>query len=388
MAQPSGPNGELAFTLFLQLCVEQGVIPLEVAERLDRFRRSAGPDLLRSLQEIGIAPAAPAAPAAAPAASYAPQLLDGGAHPGLTFDTFVPCRANAFALQVAKAVAGADGTPCPYNPVYIWSDVGMGKTHLLSAIANAAAGRRVLLLNTADLAVEFERARRMQAEADLCQYVMAADLLLLDDIQLCAGDEALQRGLFVFLDHLERRQRVVVVSAAAAPAELRGVESRLLSRLQSGVTVQLQPAEPAERAEIVRRAVGAGALSKEIIGRLADRHADSVRGLIAAARQLLAQQELTGAAAAVPEAAEPEPAAPSAEEPDSDPTPWAARFKGMLTAAQTEDEQAMALQMAVAERLRQLRKEGAAPELVRRFTEALDLLSAGRSKDAVQRIFM
>jgi hypothetical protein len=264
----------------------------------------------------------------------------------------------------------------------------MGKTHLLSAIAHAATGRRVLLINTADLAVEFERARRMQSEADLCQYVMAADLLLLDDIQLCAGDEALQRSLFVFLDHLERRQRVVVVSAAKAPAELKGVESRLLSRLQSGVAVQLQPAEPGDRAEIVRRAVGAGALSEEAIGRLADRHADSVRGLIAAARQMVAQKDLAGGRTAAPEPAAREAQPPASEESGADPTPWAARFKGMLNSAQTEDEQAMALQMAVAERLRQLRKEGAAPELVRRFTEALDLLAAGRSKDAVQRIFM
>jgi hypothetical protein len=407
MAQPSGPDAELAFTLFLQACVERGVVPLDVAERLDRFRRTAGPELLRAFLEIGLpAPAGMTAGGgdAGKAAGYEPQLLDGTPHPALTFESFVPSRGNAFAVEVARAMAAPNGTPSRYNPLYVCAGVGMGKSHLLSAIGNAVGGRRVLLLNAAELAVELERARRMQAEAELWRYVMAADLLLLDDVQLCQGQDGLQRGLFTCLDNLERRRRAAVVTGLLPPAELTGLEPRLRSRLQSGVTVQLQMAARSEREEIVRRTLAPDVLPDEIVAHLAERNADSVRALIAGARQLLAQQEVSGrpltladvrgdgAAAAEPDEPDepPAPASPAAAEPSpaADPTPWAARFKGMLTAAETEDEQAMALQMAVAERLRQLRKEGAEPELVRRFTEALDLLSAGRRTDAVQRIFM
>jgi chromosomal replication initiator protein len=109
--------------------------------------------------------------------------------PNLTFDNYVVTKGNSFAVELAGTVASKSPSQLPYNPLYLYGDVGLGKTHLLSAIANAAEDKEVLLLNTADLETELERAERLKSRAELREWLTSVEILLVDDIQLCEGRE-------------------------------------------------------------------------------------------------------------------------------------------------------------------------------------------------------
>ena len=107
--------------------------------------------------------------------------------------------------------------------------------------------KEVLLVNTADLETELERAERLKSRAELREWLASAEILLVDDIQLCEGRENLQRDLFSVLNHMTKTPRWVVISSDVPPTHLAGMESRLLSRLRGGVIVSLQMGDRNER---------------------------------------------------------------------------------------------------------------------------------------------
>ena len=253
---------------FLRISVEKGLLDDSTARRMELYRRTRG------LGEYG----------------HLYPLLSAMPDQSMTFANFVRLRGNAFALELAQIVVAKTPVQLPYNPLYIYGEVGLGKTHLLSAIANEAAGRRVLMINTVDLAAEFVRAKRTDSQAELREWLVSMEILLVDDIQLCEGNEDLQLELFSMLNHMTGAGRWVVISSDVYPTKLVGVELRLLSRLRGGVIVGLQMADWTERLEILRHFLGDRNLPDDVLEYLAKNIADNVRQLKAAVLQLLAME--------------------------------------------------------------------------------------------------
>jgi chromosomal replication initiator protein DnaA len=367
---------------FLRVVVERGIVDAQTARRIELYRRTRG---------LG-------------AFEFQSSFLNDPPDRRLTFDNFVVWKGNSFAVELARTVAAKAPSQLPYNPLYLYADIGMGKTHLLSAIANAVPERRVILLNTADLEAELERARRVNARAELRQWLVSVDALLIDDIQLCEGQEDLQRDLFAVLNLMTKAHRWVVISSDVPPTQLAQVESRLLSRLGSGVIVSLQMADREARRSFIRQFMHDREMPDTVVDYLASHVTDNVRQLRAALVQLLtiadvhqAPVTIDLAKAVVPPPEKMERDTQFEDEvvaglesqaasmrPDS--SAKVDRFKEMLAGAESREEQALALQIALGERVRQLRKTGGDPDTLKKLERALELVREDRMEEALDSI--
>ncbi len=382
---------------FLRVTVDKGIIDASTARRIElhRITRGLGNRVIES------------------------AIVGQPPNPALTFESFMIYRGNSFAAELARSVSRDSAAHSPYNPLYIYAEVGLGKTHLLSAIANEASDKSVILVNTSDLEVELERALRLGIRAELREWIVSHDVLLLDDIQLCEGNENLQREVFSLFNHMIRARRWVVITSDVPPTGLQDVETRLLSRLSGGIIVSLQMGDRAERRRFVERFLGDHPASDEVVEYVADNVSENVRQLRAAVLQLLAAVGEPGTMVSLDVARDvvagpkqrvisqphvppapvipqprPQPPPPPASYPD--PVPGvsssqqrqsvADRFKEMLAGAESKEEQILALQIALSERVRQLRKEGGDPSTIEKLDHALDLLREGKMEEVIQRI--
>ena len=174
--------------------------------------------------------------------------------PEYTFETFAVSDSNQLAHTAAYTVAQNPATK--YNPLFFYGTVGVGKTHLMHAIANHAYTKnpktKVLYLTTEDFTnevIESMRAGRMQ---DIRKKFRTIDLLLLDDIQFLAGKEKVQEELFHTFNALIDKKAQVVFSSDRPPQELQKIEARLASRFESGLTVDIGDPEIELRTAILR----------------------------------------------------------------------------------------------------------------------------------------
>ena len=363
---------------FLKVSVQKGIVDERTAQRIELLRRSRGLGKYESRS----------------------AFMNDPPDPTLTFDNYLVCKGNSFAVELAKTVAHESPSRLPYNPLYFYGDIGLGKTHLLSAIANAARDKEVLLVNTADLETELERAERLKSRAELREWLASVEILLVDDIQLCEGREDVQRDLFSVLNHMTRAQRWVVISSDVPPTRLAGVESRLLSRLRGGVIVSLQMGDGNERRDLIRHFLYEHPMPEDVVDYLAENITDNVRRLKAAVAQLLTLHEGTQtpltidlAQAVVPEVMSVSTKAPATISPQGAATGTIttttvdsriSRFKEMLAGAENEEEQSLALQIALGERVRQLRNEKGDPKAIQQLEQALDLLREGKIEEAIR----
>lgn len=199
-------------------------------------------------------------PAADPTSPGA-GLVSHPFNPGFTFDRFVIGSSNQFAAAAAEAVAERPGKA--YNPLYLYGGSGLGKTHLLHAIANrlkASSSRlKVVYMTTEQFVNELINCiRRKQMDA-FRQTFRAVDLLLLDDIQFIAGKERTQEEFFHTFNTLQSSGRQVVFTSDARPADIPGLEERLRSRFLQGLIADIQPPDLETRCAILRekaRAIG------------------------------------------------------------------------------------------------------------------------------------
>ncbi len=171
------------------------------------------------------------------------DALSGSAlDPKMTFDTFVPGASNEIALGIAKQVASAalNGT-VSFNPVYIHSTVGLGKSHLLNAIAWAAGaaqpGRNIVYLTADHFMYHFITAVQRQSAIALKDWLRRVDLLLIDDMQFLQGKSATEFGHTLGI--LLTGAKQVVVAGDAPPRDLEMLDERVRSRLSGGLVVPI-----------------------------------------------------------------------------------------------------------------------------------------------------
>ncbi|MBS0376120.1 MAG: chromosomal replication initiator protein DnaA [Proteobacteria bacterium] len=257
------------------------------------------------LVEVGSRPAAPAAiePAPAPTnghrpARAAPLVSGGRINPDFTFDTFVEGKSNQLAKAAARQVADNPGKA--YNPLFIYGGVGLGKTHLMHAVANAMKSRhpeaKVAYVHSERFVGDMVRALQHNTIADFKQAYRTLDALLIDDIQFFAGKERSQEEFFHTFNALLEGQQQVILTCDRYPKEVQGLEERLKSRFGWGLTVSIDPPELETCVAILMsKAQGAQVdLPEEVAFFIAKRIRSNVRELEGALRRVAANAQFTG----------------------------------------------------------------------------------------------
>ena len=172
-----------------------------------------------------------------------------------TFDTFVPGPSNKFAHAAALAVAEAPPSKA-YNPLFVYGGVGLGKTHLLVAVAHHMATlqprTRVRYVTSESFVTEFIKSVRERRGYQFQRQYRDVDILLLDDVQFLARAEETQTEFFHTFNHLHQHERQIVIASDRPPQELGGIEERLRSRFRSGLVVDVQPPDLETRIAILQ----------------------------------------------------------------------------------------------------------------------------------------
>ncbi len=211
-------------------------------------------------------PAATAARASRPAAKSKPAsrpVRDDAELPGapldgrFTFDSFVVGKPNELAHAAARRVA--EGGPVTFNPLFLYGGVGLGKTHLMHAIAwelqKKSPDLRVVYLSAEQFMYRFVQALRDKDMIAFKQLFRSVDVLMIDDVQFIAGKDATQEEFFHTFNALVDQNKQIIVSSDRAPTEISGIEDRIVSRLQSGLVVDLHPTNYELRLGILQQKV-------------------------------------------------------------------------------------------------------------------------------------
>jgi chromosomal replication initiator protein len=173
----------------------------------------------------------------------------------LTFENFVTGKANQLARAAALQVSENPGTS--YNPLFLYGGVGLGKTHLIHAIGNAMIATRsqarVRYVHADQYVSDVVKAYQRKAFDDFKRYYHSLDLLLIDDIQFFSGKSRTQEEFFYAFEAMVAQRKQIIITSDTYPKELLGIDERLISRFDSGLTVAIEPPELEMRVAILLR---------------------------------------------------------------------------------------------------------------------------------------
>jgi chromosomal replication initiator protein len=173
-----------------------------------------------------------------------------------TFDNYIKGESNQFARAAATAVANNPGGTS-FNPLVIYGGVGLGKTHLVQAIGNhlitTGKSQRVLYISSEKFTVDFVDAIQKDSVSGFSNFYRSVDLLIVDDIQFFAGKEKTQDYFFHTFNALHQQGKQIVLSCDKPPKDLKGLNERLISRFQWGLTADIQPPDLETRIAILRK---------------------------------------------------------------------------------------------------------------------------------------
>jgi len=219
-------------------------------------------------------------------------------NPKYTFESFVVGPSNQFAQAAARSVSEAIGKT--YNPLFIYGGVGLGKTHLISAVGHAVIDRNpnltVLYVSSEQFTNEVVSAIRHDRMGEFKEKYRNLDVLLLDDIQFIANKTATQEEFFHTFNALYERQRQIVVSSDRPPKEITAVTDRLRSRFSMGLIADIQPPEIETKIAILLKKADRERITipDEVAYYLASKIRSNIRELEGCLIRLGAQASLTG----------------------------------------------------------------------------------------------
>jgi len=250
-------------------------------------------------------PAAPAAVSAVPAALHplppalAPRSDLVGINPKYTFDSFVIGSSNRFAHAAALAVAESPAQA--YNPLFIYGHTGLGKTHLLHAVANFVTehggGLTCRYVTSETFMNDFINSLRDKRIEGFKQRYRTYDVLLIDDVQFFEHKERIQEEFFHTFNSLHEAGRQIVMSSDRPPRDIQTLEDRLRSRFEWGLITDIQPPDLETRIAILRRKVkydGIDVGDPEVLTHIASRVTTNIRELEGALTRVVAFASLTG----------------------------------------------------------------------------------------------
>ena len=220
-----------------------------------------------------------------------------------TFDRFVVGKPNELAHAAAKRVA--EGGPVTFNPLFLYGGVGLGKTHLMHAIAHELQERKpelnVVYLSAEQFMYRFVQALREKRMMDFKSLFRSVDVLMVDDVQFIAGKESTQEEFFHTFNALVDQNKQIIISADRAPGEIKDMEDRIKSRLQCGLVVDLHPTDFELRLGVLQSKVDQYSaqypgleLDDGVLDFLAHRISTNVRVLEGALTRLFAFASLVG----------------------------------------------------------------------------------------------
>ena len=215
-----------------------------------------------------------------------------------TFDHFVIGKSNELAYAAADAVAQAPGRV--YNPLFIYGETGLGKTHLMQAVGHAIAKRipttRLLYIGTEQFTNEYVAAIQSRTTQEFRRRFRETDLLLVDNIQFLKGKEATQEEFFHTFNALYEAGRQIVMTSDRSPAEIPGIEARLVSRFQWGMVADIELPDLEHRIAILQHKAHVDHLEhtvpESVIRFVAEHIRSSVRELEGSVIKLLAYASL------------------------------------------------------------------------------------------------
>ena len=238
-----------------------------------------------------------------PSRVHAEEELTAPLDQRFTFDNFVVGKPNELAHAAARRVA--EGGPVTFNPLFLYGGVGLGKTHLMHAIARETQLRqpdaRVLYLSAEQFMYRFVQALRDRTVMDFKELFRTVSVLMVDDVQFIAGKDSTQEEFFHTFNTLVDQGKQIVISADRAPGEIKDMEERIKSRLQCGLVVDLHPTEYELRLGILQSKTDAFRvqypglqLAPGVLEFLAHRITSNVRVLEGALQRLFAFASLMG----------------------------------------------------------------------------------------------
>jgi len=241
----------------------------------------------------------PSGPASGEDAPLGAPLL-----PHLTFDNFIVGKSNQLAYAAARRVAEAEGT-VPFNPLYLYGPVGLGKTHLMHAIGTEILRRdpskRVVYLSAERFMYHFVNALRHKDTVAFKHAYRSVDVLMVDDVQFIGGKDSTQEEFFHTFNALVDHNRQIIISADRSPSDLEGIEERIRSRLGHGLACDILPTDYELRLGILQAKAEAMLpnhpgvqLSDDVVDFLASSISSSIRELEGALTTLIAHAELIG----------------------------------------------------------------------------------------------
>ena len=217
--------------------------------------------------------------------------------PRFTFKNFVVGKSNELAFAAARRVS--ENNLVSFNPLFLFGGVGLGKTHLMHAIAwdikERDPKRKVVYLSAEKFMYEFVKSLRYRDTMSFKEKFRSVDVLMIDDIQFIAGKESTQEEFFHTFNSLVGQSKQIIISGDRAPSDLDGLEERLRSRLSFGLVGEIHKADYELRLSILHTKIEARkdvAVDDEIIQFLAKKISSNVRELEGALRRLVAHSEL------------------------------------------------------------------------------------------------
>jgi chromosomal replication initiator protein len=249
-------------------------------------------------------PAAPASPARESAETAVDDKdVSATLDPRFSFENFVVGKPNELAHAAARRVAGSSVAAervVPYNPLFLYGGVGLGKTHLMHAIAwhirTRDPSRKVIYLSAEKFMYQFIRALRFKDTMAFKEQFRSVDVLMIDDVQFISGKDSTQEEFFHTFNALVDQNRQIVISADKSPSDLEGMEERLKSRLGWGLVADIHPTTYELRlgilyakAELMKSPVPA-----KVLEFLAHKITSNVRELEGALNRIYAHTQLVG----------------------------------------------------------------------------------------------
>ena len=228
----------------------------------------------------------------------APRREQSRVNTELTFDSFVTGKANQLARAAAIQVANNPGVS--YNPLFFYGGVGLGKTHLIHAIGNQVMadqpGARIRYIHAEQYVRDVVTAYQRKGFDDFKHYYHSLDMLLIDDIQFFGGKSRTQEEFFYAFEALIAAKKQIIITSDTYPKEITGMDDRLISRFDSGLTVAIEPPELEMRVAILlKKAQSEGVTFSDDVAFFVAKHLRSnVRELEGALRKILAYSRFHG----------------------------------------------------------------------------------------------
>ncbi len=260
----------------------------------------------------GAAQAEPAAPASGgakekePAAAADPvedKEIGAALDPRFTFENFVVGKPNELAHAAARRIAESSVGPSravPFNPLFLYGGVGLGKTHLMHAIAwhirTHDPSRKLIYLSAEKFMYQFIRALRFKDTMAFKEQFRSVDVLMIDDVQFISGKDSTQEEFFHTFNALVDQNRQVVISADKSPSDLEGMEERMRSRLGWGLVADIHPTNYELRLGILQAKAEQQRMQLpiKVLEFLAHKITSNVRELEGALNRIVAHAQLVG----------------------------------------------------------------------------------------------